>query len=76
MARRGVGEGAAFEPAEVEREAVTHPGQNLELVAAVIPKDEQVAGEWIALQDRPHHAGERVDSLAPLYGPYGDQDAA
>ena len=41
-----------------------------------ILEDEQIARERIALQDRPHHAGERVDPLASVHGLDGDQDAA
>jgi len=41
----------AFEPAEVEGEAVAHPGEDLEFVAASVPKDEQIARKRIAVQD-------------------------
>jgi hypothetical protein len=57
----------------IEGEAVSHPGQDLDLVAPAGLEDEQVTGQGIALQDRPYHAGERVDPLAPVHGLHGDQ---
>ena len=65
---RREGERAAFEPTEVEGEAVAHPGQNLELVPALVLEHEQIARQRIAKQDRSHHAGERVDPLAAVDG--------
>src|SRR4051794_4490970 len=64
IARRREGEGAAFEPAQVEREAVPLPGQDLQAVATLVAKNEQVARKRIAFETRLHHGREAVETLA------------
>src|SRR5438045_912490 len=41
------GEGAAFEPPEVEGEPVAHPGQDLQLVPTPVLEDVRVAGHGV-----------------------------
>jgi len=75
---RGGGKGvdARLESAELEGESVPHPSEDLEFVAAAILEDEEIAAERIALQDRPHHAGERVDPFTAIHGLDGHQNPA
>jgi len=53
---------------QVKRKAVARPDEDLECVAAAILENEQITAERIALENRPHHARERVDPLAAIHG--------
>lgn len=75
VGRGGEGEGAAFEAAQVEGEAVAHPGQDLEAVAPAIVKDEQVAALGVAVENGADDTGQPVDALAAIDGINGDENA-
>jgi len=70
-ARRGVvrhreAERALLESAQVEREAVALPGENLQPIAALVAEDEQVAGERVAFEAGLHDGREAVETLAAI----------
>ena len=72
----GEGERALLQAAEVEGEAVAHPGQDFEFVAAAVLEDEEVARCGIAAKDSADNAGETIDPLASILGLDGHVDGA
>src|SRR5262249_47346135 len=62
------GERPALQPAEVESESVPLPGQDLQPVATLVPKHEQVTGERILGQVRGDHGLEPVEALPAIDG--------
>src|SRR5438045_4053828 len=59
-------EGAALEPAHIQGEPVTLPGEDLELVAAAVLENEQVAAQWISRQVGGDDGREPVIALAAV----------
>ena len=60
------GERAALQPAQVQREAVALPGQDLQAIAAAIAEDEQITAQRVAAQMGRHDGCESVHALTAV----------
>src|SRR5262249_32828265 len=70
----GESERAALQPAQIQREAVALPREDLQAIPATIAEDEQIAAERVPAEVRRHEGRQAVDALAPILRLAGDPD--